>query len=313
MKLYQNTLTGYRYKRWTLKETINYFLKGVARELKLHFFHNYFVKKEAELFKHRWLKRNGKNSLFDFNGVKLPDISGNKEKLRTLKLVFEDSFLFHCFYNDRYDKRTVEYLDRLMMEGPYGYTDGAFDVTIKQNDIVIDVGAWIGDFSAYAVAKGAVCYAFEPTAETFGLLCETAKLNNPDDVEKGQIYPVRKGLGSAECEMNISISENNSGANKVTAESSDGTEKISITTLDRFVEENNLKRVDFIKADIEGFEREMLRGATNVLKKFAPKLAICTYHLPDDPVVLENIIKEANNSYIIIRLRNKLLAAVIKG
>jgi FkbM family methyltransferase len=53
-------------------------------------------------------------------------------------------------------------------------------------------------------------------------------------------------------------------------------EKIKIITIDKFVEENNLERVDFIKADIEGAERDMLRGATNVLKTFAPKLAICT-------------------------------------
>jgi hypothetical protein len=56
----------------------------------------------------------------------------------------------------------------------------------------------------------------------------------------------------------------------------------------------------------------MLRGAMNVLKNFAPKLAICTYHLPDDQFVLENIIREANPNYTIVHLRHKLFAAVIK-
>ena len=89
-------------------------------------------------------------------------------------------------------------------------------------------------------------------------------------------------------------------------------EKIVITTLDKFVEENKLERVDFIKADIEGAERDMLRGACNTLKTFAPKLAICTYHLPDDPEVLEKIILEANHNYTIVHLRHKLFAAVTK-
>jgi hypothetical protein len=89
------------------------------------------------------------------------------------------------------------------------------------------------------------------------------------------------------------------------------TEKISITTLDKFVEENKLGRVDFIKADIEGAERDMLRGATNVLRTFAPKLAICTYHLADDPEVLESIIKEANPDYTVVHLRHKLFACVL--
>jgi hypothetical protein len=88
-------------------------------------------------------------------------------------------------------------------------------------------------------------------------------------------------------------------------------EKITITSLDKFVTENKLERVDFIKADIEGAERDMLKGATNVLKTFAPKLAICTYHLPDDSQVLEQIIKEANPAYTVVHLRHKLFAAVV--
>jgi hypothetical protein len=69
--------------------------------------------------------------------------------------------------------------------------------------------------------------------------------------------------------------------------------------------------VDFIKADMEGAERDMLKGATNVLKTFALKPAICTCHLPDDSEVLENIIKEANPAYTVVHLRHKLFAAVI--
>jgi hypothetical protein len=57
-------------------------------------------------------------------------------------------------------------------------------------------------------------------------------------------------------------------------------------TLDAFVERNNIERVDFIKADIEGAERNMLRGAKRILREFAPKLSICTYHLPDRPLRL---------------------------
>jgi hypothetical protein len=90
------------------------------------------------------------------------------------------------------------------------------------------------------------------------------------------------------------------------------TEKMTITTLDKFAEKNKLERVDFIKADIEGAERDLLRDATHVLRTFAPKLAICTYHLPDDPQVLERIIKEANPQYSVVHTRHKLFASVVK-
>jgi hypothetical protein len=81
-------------------------------------------------------------------------------------------------------------------------------------------------------------------------------------------------------------------------------------TLDGFVHENNLEKVDFIKADIEGAERYMLMGAKNVLHDFAPKIAICTYHLPDDPKVLRELILDANPKYIIEEKYKKLYAYV---
>jgi FkbM family methyltransferase len=325
MKLYQNTMNGRRYRHWTRSEAFAYFIKGVARELKIapSFFRKIHqvatlsrLEKEdkknrernIQLFKQQWLKQNGTESWFDFGMCKLPDVSNSNELMQVLIHVFEDVFMFPCFLNDNYNKNIVEYFDMYMREGPYGYIDGAFDVTVKNDDIVIDAGAWLGDFSAYAASKGAIVYAFEPVNDIFQLLCKTKMLNNING--EGQIHPVQKGLGNSECEMNISIHNDNSGLNSI-VNKGEISEKIFVTTLDKFVEENKLERVDFIKADIEGAERDMLRGATTVLKTFAPKLAICTYHLPDDPEVLENIIKEANPAYTVVHLRHKLFASVI--
>jgi hypothetical protein len=76
------------------------------------------------------------------------------------------------------------------------------------------------------------------------------------------------------------------------------------------VKQKNLKKINFIKADIEGAERDMLRGAKETLRTMHPKLAICEYHLPDDPEVLEAIIKEANPNYVIEHKYMKLYAYV---
>ncbi|MDF2530903.1 MAG: methyltransferase FkbM family [Clostridia bacterium] len=49
-----------------------------------------------------------------------------------------------------------------------------------------------------------------------------------------------------------------------------------------------------------------------MLKNHAPKLAICTYHLPDDKEVLERLILEVNPNYQIIHKWKKLYAYVPK-
>lgn len=81
-------------------------------------------------------------------------------------------------------------------------------------------------------------------------------------------------------------------------------------TVDKFVQDNGLQRVDFIKADIEGAERNMLMGAQKTLREYAPKLAICTYHLPDDKEVLTELILQANPDYVIEYQWEKLYAYV---
>lgn len=79
---------------------------------------------------------------------------------------------------------------------------------------------------------------------------------------------------------------------------------IETIPIDEFVKEENLKRVDFIKMDIEGSEEKALLGAKETLRKFKPKLAICIYHKPKDFYELPLLIKEINPEYK-IRIKNK--------
>jgi FkbM family methyltransferase len=249
-----------------------------------------------------WLDQNNGKPCFNFNGGKLP-LEFGKQQLDALA-IFTDTFLVSCFFDDNYDESIVKNIEKKMPEGPYGYKDGSFDVTVHEGDIVIDAGAWMGDFSAYAASKGAIAYSFEPTSATFRLLQKTAELND------NKIFPIHKGLGNADVETTLFIGEDGGGGNTIREGVFFKGETIKITTLDKFAEENNLAKIDFIKADIEGVERDMLAGARRVLKEFAPKLAICTYHLPDDPEVLERLILEANPNYKVVQMSKKLFACV---
>ena len=149
-----------------------------------------------------------------------------------------------------------------------------------------------------------MCHAFEPTEERYDKLCQTAQLNS------GYIIPVKKGL-SDNC-GEIEIITDISSPSFILTKGGEKTEIIEVMTLDKYVEETKLQRIDFIKSDIEGAERNLLMGARKVMKEFAPKLSICTYHLPDDPEILAEIIMDANPKYKIIQLKSKLMAMVME-
>ncbi len=61
--------------------------------------------------------------------------------------------------------------------------------------------------------------------------------------------------------------------------------------------ELGLPRVDYIKLDIEGAEREALKGATLTLAKYQPRLFIDAYHQEDDMDLLPKLILGANPNY----------------
>lgn len=242
--------------------------------------------------------------------VKLPLLSKERE-VSFFTSIFEDTFASYVSFNDCYDEDTFDKVDNFLMEGFYGLVNDKISVTVEPGDVVIDAGSWIGDFAAYASVKGATVYAFEPSEENYQYLLKTAELNK-------NIIPVKKGLSNEIASTHIFKNiTGNSGSDSLMNKSSDDTfqeavDTVETITLDEFVRENNLERVDFIKCDIEGFERNMLEGAQETLKKFAPKLALCTYHLPDDPEVMAKLIKQANPAYNIVQKRCKLFASVPK-
>lgn len=246
-------------------------------------------------------------NFYRIKDVKLPAVNSDEEmNVRLQNIIDEDIYSSYMYFDDKYDEKIFDICEKFLPEGLYGLVNENVNVTVSSGDVVIDAGSCCGSFSAYASAKGAsIVYAFEPVAENFAYLEKTAKLNK-------NIVPVNKGLSNENTQINIFIDSEYLSRSSFLEDIRRGLPSVSASTvrLDDFVSENNLPRVDFIKCDIEGFERNMLAGAQETLKNFAPKLALCTYHLPDDPEVMAALIKQANPKYNIVQKRKKLFASV---
>lgn len=159
------------------------------------------------------------------------------------------------------------------------------DCDVKKGDIVIDAGAHFGFFSYYALKKGAEkVFAFEPNPYVFRILRKHVKLWKAENV----ILPIRKALYNKSAEMELFIESSKVGGVATLLKERDRTVlnkfkydevvKVDATTIDEFVESNKIERVDFIKLDVEGSEKEVLEGAKETIRKFKPKLAISAYH-----------------------------------
>lgn len=189
-------------------------------------------------------------------------------------------------------------------EGPYEYDK----VKINKENIVFDLGANFGMFSAFASAKGCKIHAFEPTVNTIDkYLSRTAQLN-PNILINSMAVSNYDGIqeftiDEKDCRCN-GISETKTNLLK----HEENKILVPTTTIDNYVDKNNLKAVDFIKADIEGAERLMLKGAKETLKEYAPDLSICYYHLFDDYKVLTDLILKANPDYVIEHKWKKIYA-----
>lgn len=280
--------------------------------------------KEQIIYK---LKKNTKNIIFQINSPQdvcsmygyyykryfsQRDIDVNREYLKLKGIEFINPFYADlpyalAFFMECGDLILPAIFDDLscIQDGPYEVSY----VSVKSDDIVLDCGSNLGLFSIVVSGRCNKVYAFEPVPDTNKYICEASRIHKNMEL-------VDKALGSYTGKVKFSMQRNLNFSNRILPESDKkedtfiNSDLVDIITIDEFVKEYGLERVDFIKSDIEGAERDMLRGAVQTLKKYAPKLSICEYHLPDDPEILEKIILDANPNYVINHNYLKLYAYV---
>src|SRR5690606_20213474 len=73
------------------------------------------------------------------------------------------------------------------------------------------------------------------------------------------------------------------------------TEDFACTTIDDYA--RSMRRLDFIKMDIEGAEMAALAGASNAIREFRPRLAISGYHKPEDLWEIPGRMRQLNPGY----------------
>ncbi len=245
------------------------------------FFEEYFKKFNIDLSK----------EIIDFNGIQI------------YNPILFNSDLKGAFFETVGDELSPSILNdfSLVVDGAYEFED----VHLEEGDYIIDAGANIGLYSCYAASMECTVYACEPGKKSLEILEKQKKIY--DNI---QIIPY--GLSDQQGYMDLFESDTGVLDSFYMNRGNDQIRSVPIDTIDNLVEKKMIKKVDYIKADIEGAERYMLIGAQKTLKEMEPKLSICTYHFPEDAQILEKIIKDANPKYVVKHNWRKLYAYVPK-
>ena len=186
------------------------------------------------------------------------------------------------------DKQSVLLFDSMLRYKLYNRFDDLMEFTEKRekslevlnlnnNMIYADVGAYRGE-TLYDFKK---VYAFEPAEKNFIHLREYIK--NRD----GKVTIIQKAVTQNNDEAYLS--QNNGRGAKI----SDTGIKVETISLNEYFAD---KKVDFIKMDIEGQEKQALIGADKILNRDRPALLISAYHYTDDfykiPILINKIYKD---------------------
>lgn len=145
------------------------------------------------------------------------------------------------------------------------------------SEVILDIGANIGCTTLLFGGLSKIVYAFEPSQTTFAFLERNISCSGLMNIFLHNI-----GLGDESGETTLTFAPSNrSGgfiSNQIQVSAGHTVEKVILHRLDDVVKSLNLRKIDFIKIDVEGFEGHVIRGATQTLSNHKPLVVLELNH-----------------------------------
>ena len=153
----------------------------------------------------------------------------------------------------------------------------------KNADVIFDLGANSGVFTLISKSENpnSKVYAFECVERVFEVLEKNIAINNYDVSCYMQAVSSEDGVGyfvdddeafTNSVVVNMDIEETASGRGVDPGELHKV--KTELIKLDTFIEQNNIKKIDLMKIDVETHEPEVFEGFQKHLKDFKPTLLV---------------------------------------
>lgn len=157
------------------------------------------------------------------------------------------------YFTGQYEPAITSFISRAVLEG----------------DVCIDLGANIGWYTTLlmrlAGTRGEV-HAFEPMPDAFRLLEKNVMLNRWQHA----VYLNQCAVGDRDGQVEMYLEAGAPAGHAAATGRGEHTEVARITTLDSYLQDNDVRDVAFVKADIEGSELAALRGASKLFEQKMP-------------------------------------------
>jgi FkbM family methyltransferase len=167
---------------------------------------------------------------------------------------------------------------------------------VRAGDVVLDCGANVGVDTLAALARGAsLVIAIEPALDNV----ECLRRNLAAEIAAGRVVVYPKGVWDKDDVLPLNVQPSNTASYSVALRhpgASPGP-RVELTTIDELVRELELGRVDYIKMDIEGAEREALGGGAQTIRRFHPRLTVSLENRYDDPEAIPAIVRSLWSGY----------------
>lgn len=200
------------------------------------------------------------------------------------RLHYKGAFSFNTPNGKIYMMHTGKWIENeLFWKGYLGYEPNTV-ITFLHKAIgantIVDIGANTGLFALLANKANptARVFAFEPSPESFDTLLENIKLNRSsisafqcavsNEAGTAQLLIPPKGRGNSyAATLSMSHFRNHQTEEPVAV-------TVPVTTLHKFLQENDIDRIDLLKIDAEGFEMQILESIAERLSTLRPTVVI---------------------------------------
>lgn len=177
--------------------------------------------------------------------------------------------LAHGWMWPDHEKHLIDWIaenGNLVLNGRKSYQGGKQLLALKHCrsfHTAVDIGAHIGLWSFNLAQRFEVVHAFEPVAEHRECFAK--------NVTADEVVLHDCALGATEGYVRMVVTDGSSGDSKVFVGDEITTQAtVSMRMLDSF----NLRDVDFIKVDCEGYEENVLRGAEQTILHWKPTVIV---------------------------------------